>query len=142
MLGTAAHLGFEELTNGATLDEALEAFREYYEDPENEPDYYNTRTTYLGLKNKGIEMITNFDEFLREHPNIVTVGSEISFRVPFGDHLISGFVDWLYYDPDTNTLYIVDHKTGKRPSACNSRLWGWGDACSAHKSASTSPSRI
>lgn len=116
-MGTAAHLGFETLINGMPLEEAYKEFAKYYDDPKNEPDYLNRNTTSAGLRTKGLSMVQTFSEFLETYgDDIVSIGSEIPFRVEFGEHVLSGFVDWLYYIPSEDTFVIADHKTGSRPN--------------------------
>lgn len=117
MLGSAAHLGFETLLEGYSLDEALTAFAQYYDDPKNTPDYLNRRTTFAGLRTRGLNMVTDFASWLEENNHdIQTIGTEIPFKVPFGDHVLSGFIDWLYFRPSDGRLAVVDHKTGVRPN--------------------------
>ena len=43
-------------------------------------------------------------------------GIEVEFEVAVNGDLVKGFVDRVFYDPDTGQLIVVDLKTGKEPA--------------------------
>lgn len=117
-LGSALHYALEQLHNGsASPDEIMDIFVENY--LSGEPDYIVRMTTYSGLLDKGKKMIEAYLETWGWR-NIETLGVEKRFMVPYGNHSISGIIDYLYIENDT--LVIVDLKSGKRPNLDNLHL--------------------
>lgn len=117
--GTAVHAALEAFNEGSTLEEATEFFITIWDNPklvDNEVDYYYPRTSYGQFREKGIEVIKDYAES-REWDAREVIATEHRFCVPFGEHTLSGIVDYLEYESVTDTMYIIDLKTGKRPSA-------------------------
>lgn len=112
-LGTAVHYALEQLHNGNAQPEEIEQiFLDFYDS--DEPDYIVPRTTYSGLRDSGKKMIAGYLETWGWQ-DIEILGVEKRFMVPYGQYSLSGMIDLLYiYD---NKLYIIDLKTGKKPSA-------------------------
>ena len=111
--GTSVHLALEKFHEGATLEEAIAIFKEYF--ASIEPAYWNTRTTRTRYADEGPKMIRNYVEAVKWETQI-TLGTEFRFMVPFGDHVISGIIDHLHTNKDYSILYLDDLKTGTKPN--------------------------
>lgn len=117
--GTIIHKCLESYHNGNDIEKCVEMFREYWEHPEIlgvEPDYWPKFTSYGSLREKGVEILREYHEKNKwEHRT--TLASEHPFLVPFGDHELTGFVDFLELKKAGNgkrTLRIIDFKTASR----------------------------
>lgn len=113
--GSALHKGLEDFNNGATEEEAIQAFYDYMES--NPPDYWNRRTTYTGYMDSGPKIIEDYIEKDKWSSDIL-IGTEKRFMVDMGDHQLSGIIDYLKIPKDHSKLIIGDYKSsGKKPNA-------------------------
>lgn len=71
---------------------------------------YHTKAEYY--LSEGIYRLENF---LKEHPSYVIYGMEQFFQLSFGDYILSGYIDRVFYDTETNTYIIEDIKTKSHP---------------------------
>jgi len=122
--GTLVHKCIEMHLLGRPIEDTLEFFNTVWTNPEVMgivPDYYPARTSHGSYRKKGSEAILGFYE---EHRWLdrELLATEFRFCFPYGSHFISGIIDVLEYDPTTDTLYIIDLKTGARPNADNLRF--------------------
>lgn len=83
-----------------------------------EPEIWNRNTSYGQYRERGIEFIRGYDEESKWTEKQI-LATEFRFCVPFKNHFISGIVDILEVPKDSQTLKIVDLKTGYRPSFFN-----------------------
>lgn len=122
--GSCVHLAMEHFSHNSDRDAAREKFLACWDDPESAGlriDYWNKRQNAGSLRERGINLLNGyFERFEREDRRIIAV--EHAFKVPIGDHEITGYVDLLEYRRSgrgKNTLRTTDYKTGKKP---------WSDA--------------
>lgn len=109
--GTCVHEALDQYNKTGDMDRAVQRFLETWEDPSIlgvEPDVWPRRMTYGGLRETGVQMLTDYHETASWSKREV-VAAEHRFCVPFGDHLLSGIVDVLEATP--RALKIVDYKT-------------------------------
>ena len=114
-LGTVFHYTLEvyELY-GHDIDLAIRTFDYYWDHPEDlnaRIDFYPTRTSHEGLREKAHIMLERYHD-LTPWKGGQLVGTEIRFEVPLGSHIIRGVIDKLFYRPSVNELQIIDFKTG------------------------------
>lgn len=126
--GTCMHDALERYNHCANLDEAIERFKYTWSNPEvldAEVHVWPKYTSWGGLREKGIEMLVDYDS-KQKWDNRVVVATEHEFKVPFGEHQLSGFVDLIEHKKSgqgKNILRIVDYKTtGKQPTLQQLRL--------------------
>jgi hypothetical protein len=126
--GTIIHHCLEQYNNGLEIDSAVDLFKDLWKHPEKlgvEPEYWPKYTTYGGLREKGVEILRDYDEKVRWE-NRQILASEHRFLVPMGDHELEGTVDHVEIKKAGNghrTLRIVDFKTsGKQPNRVDLRL--------------------
>lgn len=83
-------------------------------------DYYPQRTSWGGYRKKGIDILDALHA-QRRLRNTTTVGTEIEFLVPFGEHELYGFIDLLEIEKSgtgIEILKIIDWKSsGTTPTA-------------------------
>ena len=120
--GTCIHKALEQYNNDGNVQVAINSFKEWWAHPELlgvKPDVWPKYTTYNGLRERGIEILTEYHEKLKWDGRTV-IATEHPFKVPFGDHELSGVVDLLELRRAGNghlTLRVVDYKTNtKQPS--------------------------
>lgn len=128
--GTIIHHCLEKYHKGYSIDEVIAIFVSLWSEPEKlrpnlNPDYWPKYTTYISLKAKGIEILKGYHEKAKwEHREIVAV--EHPFLVPFGDHELQGYVDFVEIKKAGNgrrTLRVIDLKTaGRAPTKPQLRL--------------------
>jgi len=122
--GTLVHKCIEMYLLGRPVEDCVDFFNTVWTEPGLmgiQPDYYPPRTSHGAYRTKGIAAIEGFHEEHRWSTREV-LATEFRFCIPFGNHFISGIVDALEYDADTDTLHIIDFKTGYRPNADNLRF--------------------
>lgn len=126
--GTCIHDALERYNQDGDVDEAIERFKYTWANPEvldAAIDIWPKYTSYGGLRAKGIEMLKEYDS-KNQWDNRVVVATEHEFKVPFGDHELSGFVDLIEHKKNgqgKNILKIVDFKTAsKQPMLQDLRL--------------------
>lgn len=119
VFGSAVHAGLEAFHLGADLAEAQRVFLDYLDN--NEPDYWNRRTTYTGFKSKGLQMIEDYVSARRWSESTI-LAAEMRFMVDMGEHQLSGIVDYLEVPDDMSYLKIGDLKSGKKPNMDNLHL--------------------
>lgn len=110
--GSAVHEAIDMFHKGATEEEAVEVFKTYMND--NPPDYYNRMTSFTGYMDQGPKMIHEYID-QRKWATGDIIASEKRFMVNFGEHQLSGIVDYMELSHDHSELRVVDLKTGKRP---------------------------
>lgn len=113
--GTEIHAALESILTGASHEDALALFFANWEDALEKIDYYHNRTSWENYRSRGISILDTFCSE-REWGATVVLATEHRFAIPYGNHIVSGIVDLLEYDPATNTLKIVDFKSGSRPN--------------------------
>lgn len=121
--GTLVHKCIEMYLLGRPIEDCLDFFKMVWDNPvamDILPDYYPQRTSHEAYRQRGIEAIEGYHEN-QKWLNREIIGTEIRFQVPLGNHTISGIVDNVQFDPDTNTLICEDLKTGSRPNFDNLR---------------------
>lgn len=110
--GSAVHDALDQFHKGKTEEEAINIFMNIMNGPE--PDYWNRQATLTGYKDTGPRMIHEYCQADKWKSSDV-IGSEIKFMIDFGEHQLSGIVDYLELPHDHHELRIVDFKTGRRP---------------------------
>lgn len=118
--GTCVHDALEQYNEHHDMEEAVKRFLYTWENPEVlgvAPDFWHRRVTYGGLRETGVDILTNYHETASWH-NREMIAAEHKFCVPFGQHHLSGIVDQIEAKRgDTKKLRIVDYKTaGSRPN--------------------------
>jgi len=119
--GTAVHLALELYNNTGDVEAAERCFTFAWDHPDHfgiKPEIWNRNTSYGQYRERGIEFVRAYHEETKWSEKNV-IATEHRFCVPFRNHLISGIVDILETDKNSNVLKIVDLKTGYRPSSYN-----------------------
>lgn len=124
VFGNCVHSAMEFFANCRDREKTIEWFLKCWDDPSTiglTIEYWNKRQSFGSLRERG-QMLLNgyFERFEREDRRIIAV--EHPFKVAFGEHEITGYVDLLEYRRSgrgKNQLRITDYKTGKKP---------WSDA--------------
>lgn len=116
--GTCQHDAIEVFNNTNDVQAAIDRFKETWEDPSilnATIDIWPQNMSWGGLREKGISSILKFAEDNRWEDRIV-IASEHPFLVPFGEHTLSGFVDYLEVvgKGKKRKLIVVDLKTSSR----------------------------
>lgn len=127
--GSIIHHVLDGLNRGVLDAQQAEAeFLRIWDDPSImnlTPEYWPKYTTYSSLKTKGKEIIREYAEKSKWETKKF-VASEHPFLVPFGEHELTGFVDFLDIKKTTRgnrTLRVVDLKTaGRQPTKVELRL--------------------
>jgi len=119
--GTAVHLALELYNNCGDVEAAERCFTFAWDHPEDfdiAPEIWNRNTSYGQYRERGIEFIRAYHEESKWSEKEI-IATEHRFCVPFRNHFISGIVDILETNKNSNVLKIVDLKTGYRPSGFN-----------------------
>lgn len=115
VLGTVWHFAIEIYENyGHDLDLALRTFNHYWDHPDllgEQIDFYHRGGTHESLRKRGITMVTRYHE-LRPWAEGRLIGTELSFEVPLGDHVLHGTIDKLWVRNGLKALEVIDFKTG------------------------------
>ena len=109
--GTCVHDALEHYNESGDMDAAVAKFLHTWANPEVlgvAPEVWPKRVTYGGLRELGVQMITEYHESVSWSKREV-IGAEHRFHVPFGEHTLSGIVDLVEFT--SNKLKIVDYKT-------------------------------
>ena len=112
LFGSTVHEAIDMYHNGHTEEQCVAYFIDFMNN--NEPDYWNRRTTLSGYLDQGVTMIREYVKS-RQWSDTEVIASEFRFMVDIGEHQFSGIIDSLMLPNDHSALYIVDNKTGKRP---------------------------
>lgn len=117
--GTCIHKALETYNKTNDYDLAIEEFKDYWKNPGKlgvDPDYWPKRTTYSGLRERGLEILKQYhDKNLWLTREVIV--AEHPFCVPIGDHELSGVVDCLELTKAGNgrrTLRVIDYKTNSK----------------------------
>ncbi len=124
VFGSCIHKALENynLTGNLATSEAI--FDDLWTNPEKvgapiETLVWPMRTSYSGLKSKGIEILRDMHEKLKLEKRDI-LGIEHKFLVPFGKYELTGYVDLLEVRTSgrgKNLLRIVDYKSaGRQPN--------------------------
>jgi len=119
--GTCQHDALDLYNKTGNVEAAILRFKETWDDPgilEAEIDVWPQNTSWGDLRQRGIASILKYHEDNSWEDRIV-VASEHPFLVPFGEHTLSGFVDYLEIigKRKKRSLRVVDLKTSSyRPS--------------------------
>lgn len=120
VFGTCVHSAMEFFAHSHDKEKTIEWFLKIWDDPSTigqRIEYWTKFQNFGSLRERGVILLEGyFERFEREDRRIIAV--EHPFKVMFGDHEISGYVDLLEYRRSgrgKNTLRIVDYKTGKKP---------------------------
>lgn len=112
VFGSAVHEAIDAFHKGKTEEEAVVIFKDYMNS--NEPDYWNRMTSFTGYMDQGPKMIHEYID-QRKWATDDIFASEKRFLVNFGEHQLSGIVDYMALAHDWSELRVVDLKSGKRP---------------------------
>lgn len=126
--GTCIHHAFKLYNDTGNVELAVETFKDVWEFPEKlgvAPEAWPKRTTYGGLRDRGIEAINRYARGIKWESRRI-IGSEHEFVVPFGKHELHGFVDCLESrrsGTGKRLLRVTDYKTNaKKPSVAELAL--------------------
>ena len=125
--GTCIHHALEDYNKTGNVGAAISLFKDTWAHPEKlgvEPDYWPKFTNYAQLREKGVEILKEYDEQQKWDGRTV-IATEHKFCVPFGDHEISGIVDLIELKKSGNkrVLRLVDYKTNSaKPSFATLRF--------------------
>lgn len=127
VFGSVVHFALEHYTHHGDVDAAVEMFKKGWDDPSElgmDIQVWMKRTNAGTYREKGIELIRNFHERANREKRLV-LATEHGFKVPIGEHEITGYVDLLEIrlsGRGKDQLRIVDFKTGsKQPYQDNLR---------------------
>lgn len=84
---------------------------DFYKTDEHGQSYFTKSQEYLKT---GIYRLENF---MKANPNLSLIAVEQFFSVEFGGNILSGYIDRILYDNDTDEYVIVDIKTKDHPFA-------------------------
>lgn len=120
--GSALHHAIDMYHKGVGKEKAIEEYFNYW--TENPPDFIHRMSPIDSLQAKGPEILKAYFEYrdIRDEVGYKLLLSEHSFKVRFGDFIISGQTDYLELTPDGETLIIGDFKSGKRQTVDNLHL--------------------
>lgn len=121
VFGSAVHAAMEHYNKTGNLPVAEAIFEDLWLNPEKLGAPVDTlvwplRTTFSGLKSKGIEILRDVDQKI-SHEKRDVIGVEHKFLVPFGKYELTGVVDLLEVRTSgrgKNILRVVDLKTNSR----------------------------
>lgn len=126
--GTCIHDALERYNIDGDVQAAIERFKLTWANPEMldaAVDIWPKYTSYGGLRERGIEILNQYND-KNIWDNRVVVSTEHEFKVPFGEHQLSGYVDLIEHKKNgqgKNILKIVDYKTtSKQPTLQQLRL--------------------
>jgi CRISPR/Cas system-associated exonuclease Cas4 (RecB family) len=126
--GSCIHHALEHYNNSGDLESSIELFRKVWDDPAligSSFDWWPKFTSFGGLMNRGVEILREYDEKLKWESRTV-VATEHRFRVPFGNHQLTGIVDLIEVKKSgrgKNVLRIIDYKSASRaPSLSELRV--------------------
>lgn len=74
-------------------------------------DAYPPRTSHQGLEDHAVDMLERYHQ-LAPWKGGELIGTEITFDVPLGRHVLRGVIDKLFARPQVQELQIIDYKTG------------------------------
>ncbi len=117
--GVVVHHCLDQYHKGVDIEECVTLFKSYWHDPERitvKPQVWSKGMTYGGLRERGIEILRSYHARNKWEDRQI-LASEHRFRVPFGDHELTGTVDFLEIKRDgrgRKTLRISDLKTSSK----------------------------
>lgn len=122
--GTILHFALQTYwLNEQDIELAKRTFEHYWNNPQYmgcKPDYYLPRTSWSEYRSHGH---TSLDEYhaaqIGWSRDDQVIGVEIDFRIPIGDHVLTGSIDKLRVTTDKKglqSLDVSDWKTGKVPT--------------------------
>lgn len=82
---------------------------EFYQTDEQGKSYYTKTLDYL---NYGIYRLENY---LKKHPELEVFDMEKFFSIEYKGHILSGFIDRIFYNKNNDTYIIEDIKTKGKP---------------------------
>lgn len=113
-LGSVWHYAVDVYENfNHDIDLAIRTFLYYWENYHElglKIDYWHRRTTYEGLKRRGVEMLQRYHE-MAPWSGGTLIGTEIHFSVPIGEHTLNGTIDKLAFRPGRKVVEVTDFKT-------------------------------
>lgn len=117
--GSAIHSALDMFHRTNDVSQARARFIDYWENPEtygDRIDYWETGITFPQAKADGLELIEWYASRSAWNPSKL-ICSERKFLVPFGEHELTGYVDFVEWtnSKDGKRLEVVDLKTGYRP---------------------------
>lgn len=116
IFGICIHAALEYYHQWGRLDTAKKIFLDYWDDPTKLGrgiDVWNRYTSHTGLREKGLEILTDYDHRARLD-KFDFIAAEHPFLVPMGDHQLQGYVDLLTVKKSGRgkpTVVITDFKT-------------------------------
>lgn len=116
--GTAVHQALELYLNDGDLDAALHCFKYMWDNQEEfgiSPHFYFPRTSHGYYRERGIQFIKDYADSYKWVEREI-IATEHRFCVDVGAHQISGIVDILETERDSQVLKVVDLKSGRRPT--------------------------
>lgn len=119
--GTVVHFALQTYhMNDRDLGLAKDTFEHYWLHPEQmgcAPDYYLPRTSWSSYRSMGLSSLAAYHEGQRWSQDEV-IGLEVPFKLPIGEHELSGIIDLVrikYDSKGRQVLDVADFKTGKKP---------------------------
>lgn len=117
--GTCIHHALQLYNDTGSADLARSTFVDVWDNPEKlgvTPDYYAPFTNWSSYLSTGIAIIEDFHLRASKDKRVV-VATEIGFKVPFGDHELTGYIDLLETRRSgrgKELLRVVDLKSGSK----------------------------
>lgn len=120
--GSILHNALEYYNTSQNFDGARKLFLDQWWHPEDiglEPAYWPPNTSHAQYLKLGIAILEDFHKRQRWQGRTV-IGAEIPFKVPFGDHHLTGYIDLLEVRKSGRgkpLLRILDYKSaGRQPT--------------------------
>ena len=116
VLGSVFHYAMDVYeTYGHDIDLAVRTFRHYWNNLDEldlRIDIYPPKgLSHEKLEERGVDMLERYHS-MEPFKGGILVGTEIEFRVPLGEHVITGIIDKLWLRPQKRELEVIDFKTG------------------------------
>jgi hypothetical protein len=115
VLGSVWHFAADVYeTYGHDIDLAKRTFIKYWGNPQLlglQIDFWHNRTDFNGLKRRGLDMLDRYHE-LQPWTGGKLIGTEVTFRVPIGEHMLTGTIDKLWVRLGAKKIEVIDFKTG------------------------------
>ncbi len=96
------------------IDLAVKTLRYYWnhlDELDLRIDSYPKRTSHQGLEDHAVERLERYHQ-LTPWKGGELVGTEITFEVPLGPHVLRGIIDKVFARPEANEIQVIDFKTG------------------------------
>lgn len=121
LFGKAVHSALEAYNKSDDVERAIATFERQWEDATPKIEEWTRGTTFGGLRERGIKMVTGYHDLARWEDRTV-VATEHKFLVPFGPYELFGFVDLVELrrnNAGEQEIHVVDYKTNKKKPYVN-----------------------